>query len=146
MGILLIAAFSSLLFFLSLQVLLFRLSFLFFASLHFSFSSLCFKFFSFHERFCFVFLTQHTYHCGQYMCTIEIIDREFVGCNCRITEGKMFFFAFCMYIQVVDISTKHVLAKRGEYASAYGAELRSAFLLSSAVQTPHCAQPKHTLW
>ena len=46
-----------------------------------------------------------------------------------------------MCIQVVHIRTKHVLAKRGEYASAYGAELRSAFLPSSAVQTPRCARP-----
>ena len=79
------------------------------------------------------------------MCTIEIIDREFVGCNCRITERKMFFFCVLyiyMYIQVVHIRTKHVLAKRGKYASAYGAELRSSFLPSSAVQTPCCAQPK----
>ena len=90
-------AFSSLLFFLSLQVLLFLLSFLFFASLHFSFSSLCFTFSC--ERtilFCFF---DTAYHRGRYMCTIEIIDREFVGCNCRITERKMGFFAFCMYIR-----------------------------------------------
>ena len=43
-------------------------------------------------QFCFVFSTQHTYHRGRYMCTIEIIDWEFVGCNCRITERKMVFF------------------------------------------------------
>ena len=118
-GILLIPAFSSLLFFLSLQVLLFFLSFgkfvsaaqrghplgppFFFppsffslpcfASLHFSFSSLCFKFFSLKFQFCFVFSIQRTEHRERYMymCTIEIIDREFVGCNCRITERKMGF-------------------------------------------------------
>ena len=60
---------------------------------------------------------------------------------CFSIERKMFFFAFCIYIQVVHIWTKHVLAKRGEYASAYGVELRSAFLPSSAVQTPRCARP-----
>ena len=34
----------------------------------------------------------------------------------------------------VDGGTKHVLAKRGEYTSAYGAELHSAFLPTSAVK------------
>ena len=50
-----------------------------------------------------------------------------------------------MYIQVVHICPKHVLVKRGEYASAYVAELRSAFLPSSAVQTPRSARPKTDL-
>ena len=50
-------------------------SLLCFSSLHFSL--LCFAFFSLRDR-----------------STFEIIDREFVGCNCRITERKMFFFAY----------------------------------------------------
>ena len=47
-------------------------------------------------QFEFVFSIERTEHRGRYMCTIEIIDREFVGCNCRITERKMVFFAFCI--------------------------------------------------
>ena len=106
------------------------LSFLFFASLLFTFLFLLFALHSLvKEQFCFVFSTQRTYHRGRYMCTIEIIDREFVGSNCRITERKMVFFAFCIYpsCRHFKFSTKHVLAKRGEYP-AYRAKLRSAFL------------------
>ena len=116
-SILLIPVFSSFLFFLSLQVLLFflsfgkflicsakgdtpldprffflLLSFLCFASLLFTFLFFAFLYVKF--QFCFVFSIERTYHRWRWMCTVEIIDREFVGCNCRITERKMFFFAF----------------------------------------------------
>ena len=65
------------------------LSFLFFSLLLFTFVFLLFalnSFLSVKFQFCFVFSIQHTEYRGRYMCTIEIIDREFVGCNCRITE------------------------------------------------------------
>ena len=58
--------------------------------------------------------------------------------------AKMFFFCV-LYICILHIWTKHVPAKRGEHASAYGAKPRSAFLPSSEVPMPRCAQPLYLL-
>ena len=38
--------------------------------------------------------------------------------------------------------SQYILALRGKYASAYGAELRSVFLPSFAVPSPRFARPK----
>ena len=65
-------------------------AFLCFSSLFFFLS--CFLLFVMKFQFFFVFSLELSEHCRRNMCTIEIIDREFVGCNCPITERKMFFF------------------------------------------------------
>ena len=57
------------------------------------------------------------------MCKSELIDR--VQCYLPLiinTAGRFFF------VRKLILKSKHVLAERGEYASAYGAELRSVFL------------------
>ena len=100
-------------------------SFLSFASLYFSFSCLCFKFFSFCEisiLFCFF---DRAYWASR---AVHVHNRNYrPGIRWMQLSNywaKNVFFCV-LYIQVVHICPKHVLAKRGEYASAYGAELRS---------------------
>ena len=59
--------------------------------------------------------------------------------NCPIKINMVLFF-FCRNLS--NPNSNMYSQKRGEYASAYGAELRSVFLPSFAVPSPRFARPK----
>ena len=98
------------------------LSFLFFSFLCFSFSSLCFKFFSSEISILFCFFDR-AYWASR---AVHVHNRNY-RLGIRWMQLSNYWAKngfFLRSIQVVHICPKHVLVKRGEYASAYGTELR----------------------